>query len=113
MFLRGFNGNRKSAKHTYSLSFFWYFWGVGITRNRKTSKNVTFFALKGNVWGGFCEITENASRELAKNDRFLHSFFAPGGITQRLRFLTPPDVFGHFVIFQDPEIQKGQKPLEG
>ena len=37
----------------------------------------------------FSEITENASRELAKDDRFLHSFFASGGITEPVIFATP------------------------
>ena len=89
---------------------------LGCRNRQKLKKSQTCYFLKqedGNVWGGFCEITENGSREVAKNDRFLHSFFAPGGITQRLRFTIPLMVFGNFAIFQDPEIQKGQKPLEG
>ena len=87
---------------------------LGGRNHQKSENHEKGYSLKqnGNVLGGFCEITENGSREVAKNDRFLQSFCAPGGITKRLRFSTPLMVFGHFVIFQDPEIQKGQKPLE-
>ena len=79
----------------------------------KTLQKCYILKQNANVLGGFCEITENASREVVKNISNYCSFCAPGENTKRLRFSTPLMLFGHFVNFWNPDFQKGQIPLEG
>ena len=113
MFLCVFNENRKSAKHTYLLSYFDTFGGSESPEIENPPKRLPFKAKTHAFWDVFCGITENASRKVAKNNSNYCPFYAPGGNTKRLRFSTPLMLFGHFVNFWNPHFQKGQIPLEG
>ena len=113
MFLCVFNENRKSAKHTYLLSYFDTFGGSESPEIGKPPKRLPFKAKTHAFQAVFAKSLKTHHAKLQKNIRFLHSFYAPGENTKRLRFSTPLMLFGHFVNFWNPDFQKGQIPLEG
>ena len=90
------------------------FRGVGITRNREFSRNVTFFTLKHNTLLRFYEIAKiNFSDQILRVhlDKELLLFAAISAIKTRppakkpsSRFVTPPDDFFKSTDFLSQEI---------